>query len=174
MIRPLLLLVCGYSLLVLQMVLPVEATGASTHEPVATGGAIAWLLLPWLAAVPNRRTGLMTAGIFGIAFDCIGGLHPGLLLGLTVCFTAVLQNLPWPALMQSCVRIAAMCFACSLVPAVAVCTVLMAMHPGTLDPQTTISSLVLTSATGSVLLTALVCCCRAVSGHPLSLSGSSP
>lgn len=163
MTRAVVLLCCGYVLLALQLVLPGEAERFGSTGLLPTGGAIVWLLLPWLAACPQRTTGILMAGVYGLSIDCVAGLHPGLLLGLTVVLTVMLQNLPWPTLLKTGPRIAACCFACSLLPAMAVTAVSLATHPGIVASQTLVASLLLVSATGAVISAVIVSLWRGVS-----------
>ncbi len=162
MTRAAVLLCCGYVLLAVQLVLASEAGRLAVTGPLITGGAILWLLLPWLAALPDRTIGIVTAAVYGLAIDCVGGLHPGLLLGLTVILTAMLQSLPWPTLLKTGSRIALSCFACSLLPAMAVSAVSLALQPGIVEPKTLVAGLLIVSGTGAVISAGVVSVCRAV------------
>lgn len=164
MTRAILLLSCGYVLLAVQLVFPGEAGRAFSTGPLMTGGAILWLLLPWLASVPDRTVGIVTAAVYGLAIDCVGGLHPGLLLGLTVALTVMLQSLPWPALLASSPRIAMSCFVCSLLPAMAVSAVSLTLRPGIVEPKTLVAGLLIVSGTGAMVSAGAVSVCRAVFG----------
>ncbi|MBI1313528.1 hypothetical protein GC176_19735 [bacterium] len=157
------LLCCGYVLLAVQLVLPVEADRLDMTGQLLTGGAIVWLLIPWLAAVPDRRIGILTAAVYGVAIDCLGGLHPGLLLGLTVTLTAMLQSLPWPTLLKSGPRIVASSFVCALLPAMAVTAVSLALQPTAVAPQSLVASLLIASGTGAVVSAASVSLFRGIS-----------
>jgi hypothetical protein len=139
MTRAVCLLCCGYVLLAVQLVLPGEAIRVSAASLLITGGAILWLLLPWIAAIPDRSTGVMTAAVYGLAIDCVGGLHPGLLLGSTVALTAMLQSLPWSTLLMTGPRVAASSFVCSLLPAMAVSSVSLVLRPGIVEPKTLVA-----------------------------------
>ena len=162
MTRAAVLICCGYVLLALQLVLPGEAGRVAGAAVLPTGGAIAWLLLPWLAAFPHRTGGILLAAAYGLAIDCTGGLHPGLLLGLTVSLTAMLQNLPWPVLLKTAPRIAACSFICALLPAMAVTTVSVALHPGVVDPPSLVIHLLVLSAGGAAAASLIVSVCRGV------------
>jgi hypothetical protein len=164
MTRAVALLCCGYVLLAVQLVLPTEAGRLVAAGPLMTGGAILWLLLPWLAALPDRTIGIITAAVYGLAIDCVGGLHPGLLLGLTVALTAMLQSLPWPTLLKTGPRIALSCFACSLLPAMAVSAVSLALQPGIIEPKSLVAGLLVVSGTGAAVSAAIVTAGRGVLG----------
>ena len=164
MTRAICLLCCGYVLLAVQLVLPDEAGSAFLTGPLMTGGAVLWLLLPWLASVPDRTIGIVTAAVYGFAIDCVGGLHPGLLLGLTVALTAMLQGLPWPILLKTGPRIALSCFVCSMLPAMAVSAVSLALQPGIVAPKTLVAGLLIVSGSGAMVSAGAVSLCRAVPG----------
>lgn len=164
MTRAIALLCCGYVLLAVQLVLPVEAGRLVAAGPLMTGGAILWLLIPWLAALPDRTLGIITAAVYGLAIDCVGGLHPGLLLGLTVALTAMLQSLPWPTLLKTGPRIALSSFVCSLLPAMAVSAVSLALQPGIVEPKSLVAGLLIVSATGATVSAAIVAASRGVLG----------
>jgi len=164
MTRAVCLLCCGYLLLAMQLVLPSEAGRVAADGLPMTGGAILWLLLPWLAALPDRTIGIITAAVYGLAIDCVGGLHPGLLLGLTVVLTAMLQGLPWPTLLKTGPSITLSCFACSLLPAMAVSAVSLALQPGTVEPKTLVAGLLIVSGTGATVSAMIVAAGRSVFG----------
>ncbi len=164
MTRAVALLCCGYVLLAVQLVLPAETGRLAGTGPLVTGGAILWLMVPWLAALPDRTIGIITAAVYGLAIDCVGGLHPGLLLGLTVALTAMLQSLPWPTLLKTGPRIALSCFACSLLPAMAVSAVSLALQPGIVEPKTLVAGLLIVSGTGATVSAVIVTAGRGVLG----------
>ena len=164
MTRAVALLCCGYVLLAVQLVLPAEAGRFAATGPLMTGGAILWLLIPWLAALPDRTIGIITAAVYGLAIDCAGGLHPGLLLGLTVALTAMLQSLPWPTLLKTGPHIALSCFACALLPAMAVSAVSLALQPGLVEPKSLVAGLLIVSGTGATVSAVIVTAGRGVLG----------
>ncbi len=141
------LLSCGYFLLAMQLVLPTEAGDGAI---VWSGGAIIWLLIPWLASCPQKTLGIVIAGVYGLAADCVSGLHPGIVLGTTVMLTALLQSLPWEALLKTSLRIAASSFVCSLLPAMAVTTLTLALGQVSVEPAAIVGDLVFVSAVGAV------------------------
>ncbi|MHC4876256.1 MAG: hypothetical protein ACYTGL_07145 [Planctomycetota bacterium] len=153
------LLSCGYLLLAMQLVLPTEAGDGAI---VWSGGAIIWLLIPWLASCPQKTLGIVIAGVYGLAADCVSGLHPGTVLGTTVMLTALLQSLPWETLLKTGPRIAACSFVCSLLPAMAVTSVTRALGQVTVEPGSIVADLMVVSAGGAIGSVILVSLGRSV------------
>jgi hypothetical protein len=106
--------------------LAIESSQVSAAGLFTPHGSFVWMLLPWLATLPNSKHAVLAAAMYGLMLDALSNHHPGLLMASTIVATCVLQRVITSAALETLPRVFVVSFACGSLMAmlVATCSIL--------------------------------------------------
>jgi len=148
--RYLALLAAAYCLLAIESS-QVSAAGLFTPH-----GSFVWMLLPWLATLPNSKHAVLAAAIYGLMLDAISSHHPGLLMAVTIVTTCVLQRVITSAAVETSPRVFIVSFACGCLMAMLVATSSILVGGSSSSPIELAGSIAASSAFAAVVTTVVV------------------
>lgn len=150
MTRYIALLAAAYGLLA------IESSQASAAGLFTPHGSFVWMLLPWLATLPNATHAVLSAAIYGLMLDAFSNHHPGLLMAATIAATCVLQRVIASKSLETSPRVFIVSFVCGCLMAMLVATCSILAGGSSTSPAELAGSIAASSAFAAVVMTVVV------------------
>ncbi|MDA0283049.1 MAG: hypothetical protein O3B13_05595 [Planctomycetota bacterium] len=144
------LLLAAYGLLAIESSLRPETGLVTPH------GSFVWMLLPWLATLPNTTHAVLAATIYGLTLDAFSSHQPGLLMAVTIVATCVLQRAITAAALETSSRIFIVSFVCGCLMAMLVAASSILAGASTAAPEQLAASIAISSALAAAVMTIVV------------------
>ncbi|MFP6764341.1 MAG: hypothetical protein VB858_12010 [Planctomycetaceae bacterium] len=94
-----------------------------------------WLLIPWFAVLLPGASGVIVATIYGLLADCLASGPPGVLAGICIAGTYLLQRALDGKSLRSFPRVVSICFVSSLFLSMLLTTVRLLLEPQQIDAK---------------------------------------
>ena len=109
-----------------------SARWVSTHGLTV---AFVWLMIPWFAVLLPRAPGVIAAMVYGLLADCLASGTPGVLAGVCIAGTYLLQRVLDGKSLQTFLSVVTVSFVCSLFLAMLLTTVRLLFQPQQIDAE---------------------------------------
>jgi len=94
-----------------------------------------WLIIPWFAVLLPRAPGVIAATIYGLLADCLANGTPGVLAGVCIAGTYLLQRVLDARSLQTCLQVLIVSFLCSLFLSMLLVTLKLLLQPQQIDAE---------------------------------------
>jgi len=162
MTRYVLMLFAAYGLLAIESALPQSFAMATPY------GTFLWMLLPWLATLPDTNTAILASAVYGLMLDALTGHHPGLLIAVTVIAVCVLRQVISTAALETCPRVFIVSFICGTVMAMLLATSSILAGTLSVSPVELITSITVSTASASLVAATMVTMFRVFARQSMS------